>query len=142
MLILPVIKEVVKVMIGHRESEKLNSISLSDNTVKRRIEDMSSDVLYQFVKQKEISEDMLFCKALPLHTKGEDIFQCLDTFFNEHAIPWDKCAGVCTDGAAANTGVNCGVVKRVKRQSATYNTDALLSTQTSTSSESSVGDVA
>ena len=57
---------------------------------------------------------MLFCKALPLHTKGEDIFQCLDTFFNEHAIPWDKCAGICTDGAAANTGVNSGVVKRVK----------------------------
>ena len=38
-LILPVMKEVVKVMIGHRESEKLNSISLSDNNVKRRIED-------------------------------------------------------------------------------------------------------
>ena len=145
-LILPVMKEVVKVMIGHRESEKLNSISLSDNTAKRRIEDMSSDVLNQIVKQvkaspfyaiqldestdvasqpqlsvfiryvnnEEISEDMLFCKALPLHTKGEDIFQCLDTFFNEHKIPWDKCAGICTDGAAANTGVNCGVVKRVK----------------------------
>ena len=47
MLILPVMKEVVKVMIGHRESKKLNSISLSDNTVKRRIEDMSSDVLNQ-----------------------------------------------------------------------------------------------
>ena len=57
---------------------------------------------------------MLFCKALPLHTKGEDIFQCLDTFFNKHAIPWDKCAGICTDRAAANTGVNSGVMKRVK----------------------------
>ena len=125
-LILPVMKEVVKVMIGHTESEKLNSISLSDNTVKRRIEDISSDVFNQIVKQvkaspfyaiqldestdvashpqlsvfiryvnnEEISEDMLFCKALPLHTKGEDIFQCLDTFFNEHAIPWDKCIKV------------------------------------------------
>ena len=51
MLILSVMKEVVKVMIGHRESEKLNSISLSDNTVKRRIEDMSSDVLNQIVKR-------------------------------------------------------------------------------------------
>ena len=59
---------------------------------------------------------MLFCKALSLHTKGEDIFQCLDTFFNEHAIPWDKCVGICTDGAAANTGVNCGVVKCVKNK--------------------------
>ena len=54
-LILPVMKEVVKVMIGHRESEKLNSISLSDNTVKQRIEDMSSDVLNQIVKQAKAS---------------------------------------------------------------------------------------
>ena len=138
-------KEVAKVMIGHRESEKLNSISLSDNTVKQRIENMSSDVLNQIVKQvkaspfytiqldestdvasqpqlsvviqyvnnEKISKDTLFWKALPLHTR-EDIFQCLDTFFNEHAIPWNKCDGICTDGAAANTGVNCKVVKRVK----------------------------
>ena len=29
-------------------------------------------------------------------------------------MPWDKCAGICTDGAAARTGINTGVVKRVK----------------------------
>ena len=62
----------------------------------------------------EVSENLLFCKALPLHTKGEDIFKCLDAFFNEHLIPWENCAGICTDGAAANTGINSGVVKRVK----------------------------
>ena len=46
-LILPVMKTVVKIMIGEKESEKLNALSLSNNTVKRRIEDMSGDVLNQ-----------------------------------------------------------------------------------------------
>ena len=35
-LIMPVMKEVVKIMIGEKESEKLNAISSSNNTVKRR----------------------------------------------------------------------------------------------------------
>ena len=146
-LILPVIKKVVKIMIGEKESEKLNALSLSNNTVKRRIGDMSGDVLNQIVNQakaspfyaihldesidvasfpqlsvfiqyicnREVSENLLFCKALPLHTKGEDIFKYLDAFFNKHSIPWENCAGICTDGAAANTGINSGVVKRVKK---------------------------
>ena len=42
-------KEVVKIMIGEKESKKLNAISLSNRTVKRRITDMSEDVLEQIL---------------------------------------------------------------------------------------------
>ena len=31
-----------------------------------------------------VSEDLLFCKALKLHAKGEDTFQCLNDFFKEN----------------------------------------------------------
>ena len=145
-LLMPVMKEVVKIMIGEKESKKLNAISLSNSTVKRRITDMSDDVLEQilthvkaspfysiqldestdiaglpqlsvfirYINNGAVSEDLLFCKALKLHTKGEDIFQCLNDFFTEHSIPWEKCAGICTDGAAACTGFKSGVVKRIK----------------------------
>ena len=51
---------------------------------------------------------------MKLHTKDEDIFQCLNDFFTEHSIPWEKCAGICTDGSAACTGFKSGVVKRIK----------------------------
>ena len=119
-LILPVMKKMVKIMTGEKESKKLNALSLSNNTVKRPIKNMSGDVLNQIVNQTksspfyaillnestdvagfpqlsvfiryiyngEVFENLLFCKALPLHTKGEDIFKCLDAFFNEHSIPW------------------------------------------------------
>ena len=73
-------------------------------------------VFIRCMYNEEVSENLLFCKALPLHTKGEDIFKCLDGFFNEHSIPWENCAGVCTDVAAANTGINSGVVKRVNNE--------------------------
>ena len=51
-------KKVVKIMIGEKESEKLNALSLSNNTVKRRTEDMSGDVLNQIVNQAKASS---FC---------------------------------------------------------------------------------
>ena len=145
-LSMPVMKDVIKIMIGERESKILDSISLSATTVKRRILDMSHDVLEQIIGQVntspfyaiqldestdiaglpqlslfilyisngEVLEELLSCKALQLHTRGEDIFKIIDGFFHDNSISWDKCAGICTDGAAACTGTNSGVVKRVK----------------------------
>ena len=48
-LLMPVMKDVIKIMIEKRESKKLDSVLLSATTVKRRILDMCHDVLEQFV---------------------------------------------------------------------------------------------
>ena len=69
-----------------------------------------------YINNATISEDFLFCKALKLHSKGEDIFQCLNSFFSEYSIPWDNCAGICTDGAAACTGFRSGAVKQIQEK--------------------------
>ena len=108
-------------MIGERESNIFDS-------VKRRILDMSHDILEQIIGQVntspfyaiqldestdiagllqlslfiryisngEVLEELLFCKALQLHTRGEDIFKIIDGFFHDNSISWDKCAGICT----------------------------------------------
>ena len=34
--------------------------------------------------------DLFFCKPLKLHTKGKDIFQCLNDFLTEYSIPWNN----------------------------------------------------
>ena len=109
---MPIMKKVVKIMIGEKEYKKLDAVSLSNNTVKRRIADMSNDVLQQIVHQVKKSplnsiqlEDstdiagfpsflcsfatstlqlyqrISYFQSLKLHTKGEDIFQCLNSFF-------------------------------------------------------------
>ena len=48
-LLMPVMKKVVKIMIGAKESKKLNAVSLSNNIVKRCIADLSHDVLEQIL---------------------------------------------------------------------------------------------
>ena len=49
--LLSVIKEVVTLMCGEKEAKKLNSLSLSNDTVKRRIQEMSHDVLVQVLER-------------------------------------------------------------------------------------------
>ena len=63
-----------------------------------------------------ISEDFLLCKALKLYTKGEDIFQCRNSFFLEYSIPWDNCAGIYTDGADTCTGFRSKAVKQIQEK--------------------------
>ena len=99
-LILPAAKEMVGVMIGEKAAKQLNLISLSDNTVKRRIDDMAEDVLKQLVSrirasrfyalQIDESTDISSLANMlafvryehdgEIHTTAETIFETLNGF--------------------------------------------------------------
>ncbi len=64
--------------------------------------------------ENEIKEDFLFCKELRTTTTANNIFETLDNFMRSNEINWKDCIGVCTDGAAAMTGRQSGVVQRIK----------------------------
>lgn len=67
-LILPAVKQVVKTMFGEKSSKELNTISLSDNTVCRRINEMADNVKEQLVSK------VLDCCYYDLHlNKSADI---------------------------------------------------------------------
>ena len=44
-------------------------------------------VFIRWISNPAVSEDLLFCKALKLHTKDKYIFQCLNDFFRKYSIP-------------------------------------------------------
>lgn len=48
---MPATKEMVGVVIGEKAAKQLNAISLSDNTVKLRIEDVAEDALKQLASR-------------------------------------------------------------------------------------------
>lgn len=59
-------------------------------------------------------EELLAVLPLPGTTKGEDIFNAIQRFFDTNKIPMDKVASLLTDGAPAMTGRNAGVAARMK----------------------------
>ena len=63
-LILPCTKAIVSLMIGTDAERKLNTLSLSDNTVQRRILDICEDIKNQVVGEIKESPSGWFCLQL------------------------------------------------------------------------------
>ncbi|GBP10244.1 Zinc finger BED domain-containing protein 5 [Eumeta japonica] len=133
-LILPAAENMVSYILGVTFSKLLDKIPLSNDTLPRRIHDMAHDVENQLALQlqnnyyairvdestcisglpnslgfvryvyRNICEDFLFCKTLESTTKGEDIFNIIHGYIEEHGIEWTKCVGMSTDGAKPMTG--------------------------------------
>jgi len=59
---------------------------------------------------------IFFVVKLPETTKGEDIFEIMDHYLKFANLPWDKCIGVCTDGAPAMTGSVKGFISFAKKK--------------------------
>ena len=76
-LILPCAKDIVRLMLGTVAERKLNSISLSDNTVQRRIYDLSEDIKIQVVEQIKEAPTGWFCLQLDEST---DVASCARNF--------------------------------------------------------------
>ncbi|CAI9734341.1 Hypothetical predicted protein [Octopus vulgaris] len=103
-VILPACREIVRVMFGEDAVSELNKIPFSDNTIRRRIQDISGDiecnikskihvdestditgkaqllVIVRFINDEAIVEDVLCCKELPETRKGQDAFDVLNLY--------------------------------------------------------------
>lgn len=63
--------------------------------------------LLLFVRYEDeglVKAEFLFCESLSSQTTAEYIFEKLDLFLRSHNIDWEKCIGVCLDGARGMTG--------------------------------------
>ncbi|XP_062417978.1 zinc finger BED domain-containing protein 5-like [Pungitius pungitius] len=137
----------VQCMIGEKEAKKLDMIPVSNNTVSRRIDAMSEDilaVLLSRVKKSEfyslqvdestdvanlanlllyvrylfegsVQKDFLFCRPLATRTTGQEIFNLIDDFMRTNGINWERCVGICTDGAKSMTGKHTGLIAHIRR---------------------------
>uniref|UniRef100_A0A674PIL4 DUF4371 domain-containing protein n=1 Tax=Takifugu rubripes TaxID=31033 RepID=A0A674PIL4_TAKRU len=114
-------------------AKEIAKVPLSDNTISRRIDEMSADIekiALQLDESTDISghaqllanvhfvdgENFLFCKALPGKTTGEEIFRVTSEYLEKGVLKWENCTSVCTDGAAAMVGRTKGFVSRVKEK--------------------------
>ena len=72
-LLLPATKDIVRVMLGAEYVNKLNTISLSNNTVSRRIDDMSADIMEQVIQEMKSAPFGIFSIQLD---ESQDVANC------------------------------------------------------------------
>ncbi|KAK2718338.1 hypothetical protein QYM36_005597, partial [Artemia franciscana] len=73
-------------------------------------------VFVRYQDCSDIRENILFCQNLQSRTTGEELFKVIDKFFAEGGILWDCCLSVCSDGAAALTGKNNGLMAWIRKK--------------------------
>jgi len=109
-LIKPSILKAVEIVLGEESKRKIAQISLSDNTVKRRIDELALDIKNQlihklkhsiffaiqcdvanccqllvyclFINEQSIAEEQIFSQALNSTSKGSYVLSAIDIFFD------------------------------------------------------------
>ncbi|XP_029654424.1 zinc finger BED domain-containing protein 5-like [Octopus sinensis] len=64
---------------------------------------MQFSVLFRYMDDESIIEDF-FPQRVVETTKGYDIFNLINSYFEHLKLDWNECIGICTDGALSVTG--------------------------------------
>jgi hypothetical protein len=64
----------------------------------------------------DIIEQFLFCKPLPETSKGQDILDVVNSYFNSHDLSWKSCISICMGGAPSMLGSLKGFVTLAKQK--------------------------
>ncbi|CAH1958167.1 unnamed protein product [Acanthoscelides obtectus] len=110
----------------------MKSISVSNNTVKRRIEDIAADIKSQicddstdivncaqlivyarYIGRDIIQEEILYSQSLTAGNTSEDIFNSISNFVEKNDLEWKKLIVVCTDGAPVMIGTLPSLALRI-----------------------------
>lgn len=144
-LILPAIEEVLKTVVHKPAYDILKRIPLSNNTVQRRIDEMSDNIesfLCNYLQTTHFSiqldettlpgnealllayvrfimdqeiHEELLFARTLTYTKGESIFNVLRDYFMEKAIPLSNIISAAADGAPAMFGRYRGFISQLKQ---------------------------
>ena len=127
-----------KHVLGSEAAEKLKKIPLSNDTVKRRIREISDNledqlvrhikdipisiqldkstfgadstliVCIRFIENESIKEELLFVDYFECRFTGQDIFKMVRSYFDSHEMKLIQVVSVSTDGARNMTGRETG----------------------------------
>ena len=75
-----------------------------------------------FIDDESIVEDFLCCKELPETTKGQDIFDIINSYLENCELKWKNCVDICTDGAPLMTKSLKGFVFISQKQNSIIHT--------------------
>ena len=139
-LIMPACKIIVRTMLGEEAECEVSKVSVSDNTISRRVDDLSNNISgilsemlqnNNFALQVDETSDITGKAQLLAFVRFENEGEIMENFlcckelpettkghdiFNILSSYLELCVGICTDGAPSMIGSVQGFVSRVKEK--------------------------
>ena len=145
-LTLPACKAIMNEMLGPDAAKERAKVPLPDNTIARRIDDMSADIERIVLEKMHISRKFAlqldeftditghaqllanvsfvdgdatregFERHCQKKKTGGEIFRVASEYLEQGGLTWENCISGCTDGAVAMVGRTKGFVSRVKER--------------------------
>ncbi|XP_072380368.1 protein FAM200C-like [Diabrotica undecimpunctata] len=108
-----------EIMCGQKEAKKLNSVPLSAKILKEQISILTENVKEQldettdfrsnsqlmvyvrYIGVDNFEEELLFCSPLELRSRGIDVYNKVNEYFNAQSLKWENCISESLHGAPA-----------------------------------------
>ncbi|KAK9758539.1 hypothetical protein QE152_g675 [Popillia japonica] len=100
-------------VLGKDGYNKVVNISLLNDIVKRRIDDMAIETT---MKQQTFQNKRSCCFTVDTTAVAVDIFSALQTFLEANDLPCERVIRICTNGAHAMTGCRSGFIELAKKK--------------------------
>ncbi|XP_026481364.1 protein FAM200A-like [Ctenocephalides felis] len=125
-LVLPAAIDIIATMFGESYADQIKSIPLADNTVGRRISDISDDLCDQLIEKIKLSSFALQVDEATDVAKDAHLITYI-RYVMENDIREEllfckaiegkatNCVGLCTDGAPSMAGKNAGLQALVRK---------------------------
>ena len=104
--------DVKEQVIEEVKKSKYFAIQLDESTNLSNCANLVCFAWYE--NERSIMEKFLCCLKLPGRTTSSEIFWSLHKYGQEQGLAWEKCIGVCTDGAANMIGCHSGVTLKIR----------------------------
>ena len=106
-------EDILAILVSRVKKSEFYSLQVDEPT---DIENLAYLLVYvRYLFEGTVQGDFLFCLPLATQTTGVEIFNLIDNFMRTNGIDWERCVGICTDGAKSMTGKHTGLIAHIRR---------------------------
>nr|CAI5824526.1 unnamed protein product [Callosobruchus analis] len=112
-LLKPRVLKATQIILGEDTEQQIKSVTLTNNLVKRIIDDIAADIKSQvyvrYISGNIIEEDILYNQSSTAGPTSEYIFNSVSNYVEKNNLDWSKLFGFCINRASAMIGVRLGL---------------------------------
>lgn len=91
---------------NHGDCSEENMKKAFHAILEKKLSERAAVVYVRYKGADNFEEELLFCPPLELRSRGIDVYNKVNEYFNAQSLKWENCISVSLVGAQAMLGIN------------------------------------